>query len=70
MNKSHLYVLWKDNPPSKAMKVFRVVGNIDQEDGKCVFQIPDGGIVRIDAKQVIQIGISGDVDKSKYGVGN
>ena len=65
MEERHLYVFWKDNPPSKAMKVFRVVDSIDYEDGKFVFQIPNGSIVRIYPDQIIRIGISKDADECR-----
>ena len=58
LNERYLYILWKDNLPSKSMNVYRVVGNIDYSDGKFVFKIPNGSIVSINADQIITIGLS------------
>ena len=63
MSNQHLYVLWKDNLPSRATNVYRVEGNIDYDnnENKFIFKIPNGSVVRIKAEQIIQIGISGNV---------
>jgi len=58
MSNNYLYVLWKDNMPSEAMNVYRVVGNIDYKDGKFCFKIPNGSYIKINAEQIITIGMS------------
>ena len=59
-NKSHLYVTWMDKLPSQARNVWRVNGNIDFHDGKAIFQIANGSIVKIDVGQLRTIGITGN----------
>lgn len=54
-----LYVIWKDNPPSKATNVYKVISDIDYIDGKFVFQIANKSTVSINADQIITIGLSG-----------
>ena len=55
-----MYVAWKDKPPINAINVYRTTENIDFEDGKAVFKIANGTTVRIDANQLITIGITGN----------
>ena len=58
METQHLFVSWKNKPPLEGTNVWRVDGDISYEDGKLVFKIVNGSVVRIDPEQVVTIGIT------------
>lgn len=58
METQHLFVSWKSKPPLEGINVWRVDGDISYEDGKLVFKIVNGSLVRIDPEQVVTIGIT------------
>ena len=55
----HLYVSWEDGC---FRRVFRVEDNISFENGKAIFKLSNGVVMRIDTAQLVTIGISGNVD--------
>ena len=59
-----LAVSWWDKPPlPKALNVYRIVGSVDFEDGKAIFQLErNGKTVKIDVNQLFRISA---VDLSK-----
>ena len=59
METGKLYVAWKDKPPINSINIYRTSENITFEDGKAVFKITDGTVVRIDVSQLMTIGITG-----------
>lgn len=67
-----LYVSWKDYPPSTAVNVWRVKDDIEYHDGKLVFQIENGSVVRINPDQIVRIGVTKKIDieaiHRKYGI--
>ena len=58
METQHLFVSWKSKPPLEGTNVWRVNGNIHYEDGKFVFKIANGSLVKIDPEQIVTIGIT------------
>ncbi len=59
-----LAVSWWDKPPlPKALNVYHIVGGVDFEGGKAVFQLErNGNVVKIDVNQLFRISA---VDLSK-----
>jgi len=53
-----LFVCWDSKPPLKGRNVWRVDGDITYEDGKLVFKIANGSLVKIDPEQIARIGIT------------
>ena len=58
METQHLFVSWKSKPPLEGINVWRVDGDISYEDGKLVFKIANGSLVKIDPEQIVTIGIT------------
>ena len=59
MELGKLYIVWKDNPPSNAVNVYRVNEDIDFTGDKAVFKIANGNTVRVNVDQIMHIGLSG-----------
>lgn len=62
----YLYVAWKDKLVPNAIKVYRVDGNIDFADGKAMFKLTNGTSAKIDVEQLQMIGVTGNIDMSRY----
>lgn len=58
MEIQHPFVSWKSKPPLEGTNVWRVDGDISYKDGKLVFKIVNGSLVKIDPEQVVTIGIT------------
>jgi hypothetical protein len=58
METQHLFVSWKSKPPLEGINVWHVDGDISYNDGKFVFKIANGSLVRIDPEQIVTIGIT------------
>lgn len=58
METQHLFVSWKSKPPLEGINVWHVDGDISYEDGKFVFKIVNGSLVKIDPEQIVTIGIT------------
>jgi len=58
METQHLFVSWKSKPPLEGINVWHVDGDISYEDGKLVFKIVNGSLVKIDPEQIVTIGIT------------
>lgn len=58
METQHLFVCWKSKPPLEGINLWRVIGDVEHEDGKFVFQIANGSLVKVDPEQIMTIGIS------------
>lgn len=58
METQHLVVAWKSKPPLEGTNVWRVIGDIEYKDGKFVFQIANGSVVKADPEQIERIWIT------------
>ena len=60
MKERRLVVSWWDKPPlPKALNVYRVIDDINFEDGKAVFRLErTGNIVKIDTSQLFNISVT------------
>ena len=58
METQHLFVSWDSKPPLEGRNVWRVDGDIEYKDGKLVFRIVNGSLVKIDPEQLVRIGIT------------
>ena len=58
METQHLFVVWDSKPPLEGRNIWRVDGNVEHKDGKFVFKIANGSIVKIDPEQIVRIGIT------------
>ena len=58
METQHLFISWKNKPPLEGTNVWRVDGDISYEDGKLVFKIVNGSLVKINPEQVVTIEIT------------
>ena len=58
MEDRHLVIAWKSIHPDNATNLWHVKGEITYENGKLVFQIANGSVVRIDPEQLVYIDIT------------
>lgn len=58
METQHLFVSWKSKPPLEGINVWHVDGDISYNDGKFVFKIVNGSLIKIDPEQIVTIGIT------------
>lgn len=57
---NYLYVAWDDKPPLESHNVWRCKSNIDFQNGKAIFEIANGSVVKIDVEQLTTIGMTGN----------
>lgn len=65
METQHLFVSWKSKPPLEGINVWHVDGDISYNDGKFVFKIVNGSLIKIDPEQIVTIGITKTDEQTK-----